>query len=328
MDKILVTGAAGFIGFHVSKHLIRDGYDVVGIDNMNAYYSVDLKEARLDALTQLNTLSDGNFRFECIDITDLQKINTLFEQERFNKVIHLAAQAGVRYSIQQPQAYIAANINGFFTMLDACKTYDIQHFYYASSSSIYGNQTKVPYEEKDQVDHPISMYAATKKANELMAHTYSHLHGLNTTGLRFFTVYGPWGRPDMAPMIFLKALHTDTPIQVFNNGDLQRDFTYVEDIANAILRLLKKDSIADFPRYRIFNIGNAQPIILEEFIALLEVITGKKFIRKNHPMQPGDVYKTHADVSTLEAYIGTIGHTTLEEGLRHFVDWFTSYYHE
>ena len=328
MDKILVTGAAGFIGFHVSKHLIRDGYDVVGIDNMNAYYSVDLKEARLDALTQLNTSSDGNFRFECIDITDLQKINTLFEQERFNKVIHLAAQAGVRYSIQQPQAYITANINGFFTMLDACKSYDIQHFYYASSSSIYGNQTKVPYEEKDQVDHPISMYAATKKANELMAHTYSHLHGLNTTGLRFFTVYGPWGRPDMAPMIFLKALHTDTPIKVFNNGDLQRDFTYVGDIANAILRLLKKDSIADFPAYRIFNIGNAQPIILEEFIELLEVITEKKFIRKNHPMQPGDVYKTHADVSTLEAYIGTIGHTTLEEGLRHFVDWFTSYYHE
>lgn len=326
MDKILVTGAAGFIGFHVSKRFIEQGYEVVGIDNLNDYYSVSLKEARLDALAQLNVLVDGSFRFERIDITDQKKVNELFEQEQFSKVVHLAAQAGVRYSIQQPQAYIAANINGFFNLLDTCKIHNIQHFYYASSSSIYGNQAKVPYHEKDQVDHPISMYAATKKANELMAHTYSHLHGLNTTALRFFTVYGPWGRPDMAPMLFLKALHTNSPIKVFNNGDLQRDFTYVEDIANAILKLLEKDNESHFPNYRIFNIGNAQPVVLEEFIGLMETITGKNFIRENHPMQPGDVFKTHADVSALETYIGTIGHTPLKEGLRNFVDWFTSYY--
>lgn len=328
MDKVLVTGAAGFIGFHVSKRLIEQGYTVVGIDNLNDYYSVSLKEARLDAIARLNASLDGSFRFERMDITDLQKIDTLFAQEQFNKVVHLAAQAGVRYSLKQPQVYISSNIGGFFNVLDACKKYKIQHFYYASSSSIYGNQTKVPYNEKDQVDYPISMYAATKKANELMAHTYSHLHGLNTTGLRFFTVYGPWGRPDMAPMLFLNALLADTPIQVFNNGDLQRDFTYVEDIANAILRLLIKDNEVRCPKYRIFNIGNAQPVILKEFVALMEEIVGKKFIRQNKPMQPGDVYKTHADVSALEAHVGTIGHTPLKEGLKHFVDWFKTYYND
>jgi len=326
MEKILVTGAAGFIGYHMSKLLIEQGYQVVGIDNLNSYYSVSLKEARLHQLDQLNPSLQGRFRFECIDITDEKKLNSLFEQEKFTKVIHLAAQAGVRYSIQKPQAYISTNINGFFNVMEACRVFGIQHLYYASSSSIYGNQTKVPYSENDQVDHPISMYAATKKTNELMAHTYSHLHGLNTTGLRFFTVYGPWGRPDMAPMLFLKALLAEKPIQVFNNGDLQRDFTYVEDIANAILRLVEKDNKALNANYRLFNIGNAQPIVLEEFIRLLEEITGKKFIRQNKPMQPGDVYRTHADVHALEAHIGSIGHTSLEVGLRHFVDWYTKYY--
>jgi len=326
MEKILVTGAAGFIGYHVSKLLVEQGYQVIGIDNLNSYYSVSLKEARLHQLDQLNPSLQGRFRFECIDITDEKKLNSLFEQEKFTKVIHLAAQAGVRYSIQKPQAYISTNINGFFNVMEACRVFGIQHLYYASSSSIYGNQTKVPYSENDQVDHPISMYAATKKTNELMAHTYSHLHGLNTTGLRFFTVYGPWGRPDMAPMLFLKALLAEKPIQVFNNGDLQRDFTYVEDIANAILRLVEKDNKALNANYRLFNIGNAQPIVLEEFIRLLEEITGKKFIRQNKPMQPGDVYRTHADVHALEAHIGRIGHTSLEVGLRHFVDWYTKYY--
>ena len=328
MDKILVTGAAGFIGYHVTKLLVENGYEVVGLDNMNSYYSVSLKEARLNQLDALSPALQGSFRFERLDIVNSKKINRLFEQEQFDKVIHLAAQAGVRHSLKQPEPYVSTNINGFFNILEASRKYNIKQLYYASSSSVYGNQTKVPYSEKDRVDHPISMYAATKKANELMAHTYSHLHELNTTGLRFFTVYGPWGRPDMAPMLFLKALLADKPIHVFNNGDLQRDFTYVDDIATAILKLLEKDKHALCPNYRLFNIGNAQPIILEEFISLMESITGKKFIRQNKPMQPGDVYRTHADVRALEAHIDTIGHTSLKKGLRHFVAWFHEYYHE
>ena len=328
MNKVLVTGAAGFIGYHVSKLLIENGYHVVGLDNMNSYYEVSLKEARLDQLNQLDASLQGSFRFERMDIVDSEEINRLFEHEQFDTVIHLAAQAGVRYSLKHPEPYVTTNINGFFNILDASKNHHIKQLYYASSSSVYGNQNKVPYSVEDRVDHPISMYAATKKANELMAHSYSHLHGLNTTGLRFFTVYGPWGRPDMAPMLFLKALHTNQPIQVFNNGDLQRDFTYVGDIAAAILKLVQKDNKASCPNYRLFNIGNAQPIILEEFITLMEGITGKNFIRQNKPMQPGDVYKTHADVSALEGHIGTIGHTPLKEGLRHFVAWYHEYYQE
>ncbi|MGB0274586.1 MAG: SDR family NAD(P)-dependent oxidoreductase [Flavobacteriaceae bacterium] len=327
MNKVLVTGAAGFIGYHVSKLLIENGYHVVGLDNMNSYYEVSLKEARLDQLNQLDASLQGSFRFERMDIVDSEEINRLFEHEQFDTVIHLAAQAGVRYSLKHPEPYVTTNINGFFNILDASKNHHIKQLYYASSSSVYGNQNKVPYSVEDRVDHPISMYAATKKANELMAHSYSHLHGLNTTGLRFFTVYGPWGRPDMAPMLFLKALHTNQPIQVFNNGDLQRDFTYVGDIAAAILKLVQKDNKASCPNYRLFNIGNAQPIILEEFITLMEDIAGKQFIRQNKPMQPGDVYKTHADVSALESYIGAIGHTPLKEGLRHFVAWYHEYYH-
>ena len=327
MNKILVTGAAGFIGYHVSKLLIENGYHVVGLDNMNSYYDVSLKEARLNQLNQLDASLQGSFRFERMDIVDSEEINRLFEREQFDTVIHLAAQAGVRYSLKHPEAYVTTNINGFFNILDASKNHHIKQLYYASSSSVHGNQKKVPYSVEDRVDHPISMYAATKKANELMAHSYSHLHGLNTTGLRFFTVYGPWGRPDMAPMLFLKALLADKPIQVFNNGDLQRDFTYVGDIAAAILKLVQKDNKASCPNYRLFNIGNAQPIILEEFITLMEDIAGKQFIRQNKPMQPGDVYKTHADVSALESYIGAIGHTPLKEGLRHFVAWYHEYYH-
>jgi len=327
MNKILVTGAAGFIGYHVSKLLIENGYHIVGLDNMNSYYDVSLKEARLDQLNQLDASLQGSFRFERMDIVDSEEINRLFEHEQFDTVVHLAAQAGVRYSLKHPEPYVTTNINGFFNILDASKNHHIKQLYYASSSSVYGNQKKVPYSLEDRVDHPISMYAATKKANELMAHSYSHLHGLNTTGLRFFTVYGPWGRPDMAPMLFLKALLADKPIQVFNNGDLQRDFTYVGDIAAAILKLVQKDSKTSCPNYRLFNIGNAQPIILEEFITLMEDIAGKQFIRQNKPMQPGDVYKTHADVSALESYIGAIGHTPLKEGLRHFVAWYHEYYH-
>lgn len=326
MDKILVTGAAGFIGYHVSKLLVENGYEVIGIDNMNSYYSVSLKEARLKQLDQISFSLQGSFRFERLDIVNSKKINRLFEQEQFDIVIHLAAQAGVRYSLKQPEPYVETNINGFFNVLEASRKHKIKHLYYASSSSVYGNQAKVPYNEEDRVDHPISMYAATKKANELMAHTYSHLHGLNTTGLRFFTVYGPWGRPDMAPMLFLNALVANKPIQVFNNGDLERDFTYVGDIAAAIIKLLEKDKKALSPNYRLYNIGNAQPVVLEEFIDLMEQIAGKKFIRQNKPMQPGDVFKTHADVSSLEAHIGTIGHTPLKEGLHHFVTWYHEYY--
>ena len=326
MDKILVTGAAGFIGYHVSKLLVENGYEVIGIDNMNSYYSVSLKEARLKQLDQISSSMMGSFRFERLDIVNSKKINRLFEQEQFDIVIHLAAQAGVRYSLKQPEPYVETNINGFFNVLEASRKHNIKQLYYASSSSVYGNQTKVPYHEEDRVDHPISMYAATKKANELMAHTYSHLHGLNTTGLRFFTVYGPWGRPDMAPILFLNALVANKPIQVFNNGDLERDFTYVGDIAAAIIKLLEKDKKARSPNYRLYNIGNAQPVVLEEFINLMEQVAGKKFIRQNKPMQPGDVFKTHADVSALEAYIGIIGHTPLKEGLRHFVTWYHEYY--
>ena len=327
-DKILVTGAAGFIGYHVSKLLIENGYEVVGLDNMNSFYSLRLKEARLNQLGQLSPSLKGSFRFERLDIIDSKKIIYLFEHEQFDTVIHLAAQAGVRYSLKHPEPYVETNINGFFNVLEASRKHNIKQLYYASSSSVYGNQTKVPYNEEDRVDHPISMYAATKKANELMAHTYSHLHGLNTTGLRFFTVYGPWGRPDMAPMLFLDALLANKPIQVFNNGDIQRDFTYVGDIADAILKLIEKDNQAHCPNYRLYNIGNAQPVILEEFIQLMEKTTGKKFIRQNKSMQPGDVYKTHADVSALEAHIGTIGHTPLKKGLRHFVAWYHEYYQE
>lgn len=326
MDKILVTGAAGFIGYHVSKLLVENGYEVIGIDNMNSYYSVSLKEERLKQLGHISFSLQGSFRFERLDIVNSKKINRLFEQEQFDIVIHLAAQAGVRYSLKQPEPYVETNINGFFNVLETSRKYKIKHLYYASSSSVYGNQAKVPYNEEDRVDHPISMYAATKKANELMAHTYSHLHGLNTTGLRLFTVYGPWGRPDMAPMLFLNALVANKPIQVFNNGDLERDFTYVGDIAAAIIKLLEKDKKALSTNYRLYNIGNAQPVILEEFIDLMEQIAGKKFIRQNKPMQPGDVFKTHADVSSLEAHIGTIGHTPLKEGLHHFVTWYHEYY--
>tara|TARA_A100001015_G_scaffold126621_1_gene140309 strand:+ start:2925 stop:3905 length:981 start_codon:yes stop_codon:yes gene_type:complete len=326
MDKILVTGAAGFIGYHVSKLLVENGYEVIGIDNMNSYYSVSLKEVRLKQLDQISFSLQGSFRFERLDIVDSKKINRLFEQEQFDIVIHLAAQAGVRYSLKQPEPYVETNINGFFNVLEASRKHKIKHLYYASSSSVYGNQAKVPYNEEDRVDHPISMYAATKKANELMAHTYSHLHGLNTTGLRLFTVYGPWGRPDMAPMLFLNALVVNKPIQVFNNGDLERDFTYVGDIAAAIIKLLEKDKKVLSTNYRLYNIGNAQPVVLEEFIDLMEQIAGKKFIRQNKPMQPGDVFKTHADVSSLESHIGTIGHTPLKEGLHHFVTWYHAYY--
>jgi len=326
VQKILVTGSVGFIGFHICKALIENGYQIIGLDNISDYYSVELKNNRLKELKRIGSKHKNLFRFKQLNILDKVKISELFERESFSQVIHLAAQAGVRYSIDNPSAYVSTNIQGFFNVIDLCKSHGVQHFYYASSSSVYGNQTKKPFEETDRVDNPISIYAATKKTNELMAHTYSHLYGLETTALRFFTVYGPWGRPDMAPMIFLDALFNKKKIYVFNNGNLKRDFTYITDISEAIIRLIHKDQEGKIEKYRLFNIGNSEPILLLEFINILESITGRTFIRENMSMQAGDVFHTHACVNNLENYIGVIGHTSIENGLASFVAWFKKYY--
>lgn len=286
MSKILVTGAAGFIGFHVSKKLIDLGFEVYGIDNLNAYYDVRLKLDRLKELgidiqselfmrqQEVKSGSNESFRFSQMDLVDEHRLDHLFLKEKFDAVINLAAQAGVRYSIENPKAYIQANVVGFMNILEACRSNQIKHLIYASSSSVYGNQQKVPFSEKDRVDHPISLYAATKKSNELMAHVYSHLYGLKTTGLRFFTVYGPWGRPDMAPFLFTKAILSETPIKVFNNGDLMRDFTYIEDIVKGIIEVLITDKIQE--NYNIYNIGNNTPVKLLDFIQAVEGACNKK----------------------------------------------------
>ena len=326
MSKVLVTGAAGFIGFHVCKMLMENNYDVVGIDNLSNYYSKLLKESRIKELQNLDLKNVGNFEFKKINIVDQKKLNTLFNSEKFGLVIHLAAQAGVRYSIENPRTYVENNVIGFFNLMDECLKSKIQKFYYASSSSVYGNQIKVPYSENDQVNKPESFYAATKISNELMAHAYSSIHKLKTTGLRFFTVYGPWGRPDMAPMIFLDALYSNSPINIFNSGKLERDFTFITDVSSAIIKLIETDKNISSKNYRIFNIGNSNPIVLTDFIDSIETLTKKKFIKKNMQMQPGDVFKTHADVISLEKIIGPIAHTPLNEGLKIFIDWYKSYY--
>ena len=282
MSKVLVTGAAGFIGFHVCKMLMENNYDVVGIDNLSNYYSVILKESRIKELQNLDLKNVGNFEFKKINIVDQKKLNTLFNSEKFELVIHLAAQAGVRYSIENPRTYVENNVIGFFNLMDECLKSKIQKFYYASSSSVYGNQIKVPYSENDQVNKPESFYAATKISNELMAHAYSSIHKLKTTGLRFFTVYGPWGRPDMAPMIFLDALYSNSPINIFNSGKLERDFTFITDVSSAIIKLIETDKNISSKNYRIFNIGNSNPIVLTDFIDSIETLTKKKFIKKKY----------------------------------------------
>jgi UDP-glucuronate 4-epimerase len=318
--KVLVTGAAGFIGMHTAKKLLERGDDVCGVDNLNDYYEVSLKEARLGQLE-----SAPGFRFERMDISDRDALPSLFRRYAPQRVIHLAAQAGVRYSLTNPNAYIDSNLVGFGNILEACRHSGIEHLVYASSSSVYGANQKQPFSVGDNVDHPVSLYAATKKSNELMAHVYSHLFRLPATGLRFFTVYGPWGRPDMAIFLFTKAILEGRPIDVFNYGKMRRDFTYVDDIVEGVLRVL--DAVpGGQPPYRLYNIGNHDPVELQEFIGVLENYLGKKAEKRLLPMQPGDVPETFADVESLSRDIGFCPGTPLQEGIRRFTSWYREYY--
>lgn len=331
--NILVTGAAGFIGFHLSLRLLKDGFNVVGLDNLNDYYEVGLKEARLKILKEYQ-----NFTFVHTDLENQDCIKKMYADYDFNSVIHLAAQAGVRYSMINPHGYISSNIVGFMKILEACRQHQIKHLIYASSSSVYGANTKMPFSVYDNVDHPVSLYAATKKSNELMAHAYSHLYGVPTTGLRFFTVYGPWGRPDMAYFSFTKAILKGTPIKIFNYGKMKRDFTYIDDIVEGIIKLIDKAPIPNsdlkdiltpgtsYAPYQIYNIGNNCPVDLMYFISILEKELGIKANKELLPMQPGDVWETYADIDNLTKLIGFKPKTTIEEGIHRFVKWFKSYY--
>jgi UDP-glucuronate 4-epimerase len=319
--KILVTGAAGFIGMHVCQRLLARGDEVVGIDNLNDYYEVALKEARLAQLTP-----QPNFRFVRLDIADRDGLAELFAKEKPQRVVHLAAQAGVRYSLTNPQAYADSNLAGFLNILEACRHHPVAHLVYASSSSVYGGNEKMPFAEDDSVDRPVSLYAATKKANELMAHAYSHLYGIPATGLRFFTVYGPWGRPDMAYFSFARAILAGQPIDVFNHGQLRRDFTYIDDIVEGIIRVLDKpatpEAAAPHAAHRVFNIGNHEPVALLEFIETLEQALGREAIKVFKPMQPGDVLATFADTAQLQAWVGFSPKTSLKDGIGKFVTWY------
>jgi len=331
--KILVTGCAGFIGMHVCQRLLERGDQVIGIDNLNDYYDPRLKLARLD---QLN--SYANFRFEKLDIADLGALDHLFSTEKPRRVINLAAQAGVRYSLKNPHVYVQSNLVGFVNILEECRHHDVGHLVYASSSSVYGANTRMPFTVHDNVDHPVSLYAASKKANELMAHTYSHLYGLPTTGLRYFTVYGPWGRPDMSPWLFTSAILEGRSIDIFNHGNMLRDFTFVDDIADGTVRVLdhvasvNPDFSTDAPDpgsssapYRVYNIGNNQPVKLLDFITILEDAIGKIAKKNMLPMQPGDVVATYADVEDLKRDVGFEPKTPIETGIRRWVEWYKSY---
>lgn len=336
MNKILITGAAGFIGFHLSKTLIKMGYEIIGIDNLNTYYDVQLKLDRLseigvdirsEGFTQKEKVTSGkhsNFHFQQLDLCSEDELGALFKSADFSIVIHLAAQAGVRYSLKNPKAYIQSNIVGFANLIEVCRHHNIAHLIFASSSSVYGNQQKTPFEETDPVDHPISLYAATKKSNELMAYTYAHLYGIPTTGLRFFTVYGPWGRPDMAPFLFTKAILEEQPIKVFNHGNLMRDFTYIDDIVNGIVAVMAKK--ANKGDYAIYNIGNNKPEKLMDFINILERHIGKQAIKEYLPMQDGDVFQTYASIDRLNNKTSYKPSTDLEDGLKEFVSWYKDYY--
>lgn len=335
--KILVTGTAGFIGFYLVKALAGQGHEVVGLDNLNDYYDIRLKYARLS-----ETGIDGaairygervvssvypSYRFVRMDLTDREGVNRLFEQESFDIVCNLAAQAGVRYSIENPAAYVDSNLVGFFNILEACRIYRPRHLVYASSSSVYGMNEKVPYAETDQVDMPVSLYAATKKSNELMCHAYSKLYSLPTTGIRFFTVYGPWGRPDMAPMKFMHAILKGIPIQVYNKGHLFRDFTYIDDIVAGVVKILFAPSTADIP-YNIYNIGNSSPVALTDFIATIEQVTGKEAVKELVGMQPGDVFETYADTSRLEKDFGYKPETDIHTGITRLYEWYKGFCEE
>lgn len=332
--SILVTGCAGFIGMHVAQSLLSRGESVIGVDNLNDYYDVGLKKARLARLVRL-----PHFEFEQLDVVDASALTRCFKDHQVRRVVHLAAQAGVRYSITNPQAYGSANLVGFLNILEASRRQEVEHLVYASSSSVYGGNRKMPFAEVDAVDHPVSLYAATKKANELMAHSYSHLYGLRTTGLRFFTVYGPWGRPDMSPILFARAIFEGRPLDVFNHGKMLRDFTYIDDIVEGVVRVLDKpatassdyDEIKPTPAtsnapWRIFNIGNHQPIELLEYIDLMEDAIGKDAIKNFKPMQAGDVLATYADTRSLREWVGFAPSTPLSVGLSCFVQWVRDYY--
>ncbi len=332
--KILVTGAAGFIGSHLAKYLLNRGDEVVGLDNLNDYYDVSLKQARLKKLE-----TQAGFRFVKLDLADRQGIAELFAQEKFEKVVNLAAQAGVRYSIVNPYAYIDSNIQGFINILEGCRHNDVKHLVYASSSSVYGANTSMPFSVHDNIDHPLSLYAASKKSNELMAHTYSHLYRLPTTGLRFFTVYGPWGRPDMAMFLFAKAILAGEPIQVFNYGKMKRDFTYIDDIVEGVVRTMdhtatinpewsgeQPDPGTSAAPYRLYNIGNNNPVELMYLIEVLEKTLGKTAEKQMMPIQPGDVPETYADVEALVADVGFKPATSIEDGVARFVEWYREYF--
>jgi UDP-glucuronate 4-epimerase len=347
--KILITGTAGFIGFHLARRLLERGDEVVGLDNINDYYDVNLKYSRLEE-TGIDRVSAGSgeivqssrfdrYRFIQMDLENREGIYKLFEQEKFDRVCHLAAQAGVRYSLTNPHAYIESNISGFINILEACRHNKVRHLAYASSSSVYGLNESMPFSTADNVDHPVSLYAASKKSNELMAHTYSHLYGLPTTGLRFFTVYGPWGRPDMALFIFTRAILEGKPIDVFNQGNMQRDFTYIDDIVEGVIRVIDRppagnsswsgadpDPSSSPAPYKIYNIGNNSPVKLIEFITAIEEATGKTSIRNLMPMQPGDVPVTWADVDDLVKETGYRPGTDIKEGVTNFVKWYREYY--
>lgn len=322
IQRVVVTGAAGFIGFHVSKQLLQSGTVVLGIDNLNTYYDVSLKENRLKLLEAL-----PSFEFQKVELSDFGRLSSLFEAFKPDAVVHLAAQAGVRYSLQNPLTYADSNLSGFVNMLECCRNYNIQHLVFASSSSVYGANSKVPFAESDVADKPISLYAATKRANELMAYTYSHLFKIPCTGLRFFSVYGPWGRPDMAYFKFTRAILNNEAIDVFNDGNLERDFTYVSDVVAAVEKTLHllPDQEQGVP-YKIFNIGNHQPVSVNYFIQTLETIIGKKAIIRHLPMQEGDVPKTFADISAIKGAIGFTPGTDLKKGLTEFVNWYKTYY--
>lgn len=332
--KILITGAAGFIGFHLSKKLLDHSYHIIGIDNLNDYYDSSLKQSRLEILGKYN-----NFNFHKVDLKDKAAVDNIFEAYQLTHVINLAAQAGVRYSIENPYAYVDSNLTGFVNILEACRNYPVEHLIYASSSSVYGGNKVAPFSTNHNVDHPVSLYAATKKSNELMAHTYSHLYGIPTTGLRFFTVYGPYGRPDMAYFSFTKDILAGKPIKVFNHGKMERDFTYIDDIVEGIVKLIEKapaankewdeskdDLSTSFAPYKIYNIGNNNPVQLMRFINALESALGKEAEKVYMDMQPGDVLRTYADVSDLERDINFKPSTSIEDGLKKFVEWYEGYY--
>jgi UDP-glucuronate 4-epimerase len=347
--KILVTGAAGFIGYYVCMRLLSRGDEVVGLDNINTYYDIDLKYSRLamlgigykdvDWYKIMQSDKYANFRFVRMNLEDRQAIQMFFANEGVDKVVNLAAQAGVRYSIENPYTYVESNIDGFLNILEGCRHYGVKHLVYASSSSVYGLNGKVPFSEKDSVAHPVSLYAATKRSNELMAHTYSYLYSIPTTGLRFFTAYGPWGRPDMSPFLFIDAILHDHPIKIFNHGDMLRDFTYIDDIVEGVLRVIDtvpKSNlvwISEYPDpststapYRVYNIGNSSPVKLLDYIETIEKIVGVKARKEFLPMQLGDVYQTNADTTLLENAVGFKPKTSLTDGIRKTVEWFKHYY--